>query len=399
MATTHGTTAQSRIVGQKGISDIQSYQKEPQFIKVEDLWKDYAPLSVIARRAGQLKPIADDNFFHLEEDEYPQNAQTHSSSHNSTVTTLNLASGQAKNVRKYDILQVATTREQVWITDVNVAADTATMVRGHGGTTAATIPASAYLQIFSASSPAGTVAPTGFDDTPARKLNYLQITKEAIELDGRELEIATYGNTSGRNRAWKKCMSRLYGKREKTLMFGALDDATTAGHAKATGGLTHWISNHVIDASGGFTVNVLNQWLEQITRFNQNLKEVIVFAGTNFLAHLDNFAHDRLEMRPEDTEYGIAITRYKSSFGSLKIVKHGMFNDSYDPSTSYAGYALAVNMEYFKIANFKNRAMMINKGKQTADLDGIKDYILDDFGAYVAAERRHGWIYGIPALF
>ena len=68
MALTIGTNNQSIVSGLKRASDLQSYQKVPQYVdKYLELWKGIAPLTVISERAGKLKEVKDDNFFHMEE--------------------------------------------------------------------------------------------------------------------------------------------------------------------------------------------------------------------------------------------------------------------------------------------------------------------------------------------
>lgn len=391
-----GTQNQSVIRGQKGLNDLQSYQNVPQFIEVEDLWKDEAPLYVISRRAGNLEPVGDDNFFHLEKDQLPQTV-TVSGSHNSSVTSIALSSGHGKYVVVGQMLWNPATSEQIQVDAIS--GDTLTVVRGHGASSGATIAASAKLQIMSMSDTDGNTAPQGLSSTPARKINYLQIEKEAIELTGREMVAETYGKTSGVDYAWELAMKRLHQKMEKTLIFGSLADGTTAGERMTTGGLNHWISSLTIDASGGFTENVLNQFIEAIYQHNSDSDDVLVFGGTNFFAHLDSFGRDRVQYQATTNVHGVRFKRYQTSFGEMTATRHRMFHNTYDDSGTWAGLVYAVPLSCFKVAHFKDRNMMVNKAKQTPDLDGRKDYILNDFGAYLKNEKRFVKMSGIPALF
>lgn len=391
-----GTQAQTVVSGQKTYTDAESYQRTPQFLKVEEQWAGAAPLTVLSKRMGNTIKVYDDNFFHMEEDHLPQTVEV-DGSHASGVTSILLTSGHAKYVRARDFLYNPATRERLLITDVNTNTHTLTVVRAQGSSSAATIADNQRLQIMASSFASGSVAPTGLDDTPARFVNYLQIHKDAIEQDGRALKQQTYGNTTGRARNWDKMMDRCYQKIEKTILFGGLDAGTSTG-VIATGGFTYWLSSCVTDFSGGFTELAFNQWLEELFRFNQST-ELLLLVGSNFCAYLDSWGRDRLETRPGDQELGVNIQRYKSSFGSVKFVRHGMLNDSYDNSGYWAGLIFAVNLNHFKIAHFADRNMVIEKGKQTPDLDGVKDYILHDFGCYLSCEHKHGWGYGIPNPF
>lgn len=394
MSTAIGVNAQTVVVGQKTYTDAESYQRSREFLKVEELWSNAAPLYVLSKRVGNVKPVGDDVYDHLEEEELPQTLTT-SGSHNSAATTIQLASGQAKNARKYMTLFNTLTQERMVITgEPDTVTDQVTVVRGSG---AATIASGTRLQLMASSFPSGGNAPRGLDDTPKQKKNYLQIHKDAIEQDGRAIEQNSYGDTTGRNRNWKKMMSRTYQFIEKTLLFGELNDGTD-GNPVTTGGLLDWITSNVIDASGGFTELLFNQFIEAAFRFNQG-SDLLFICGQNLFAHMDSFGNDRIEYRPGDTVAGIAIGTYKCSFGQLKFIKHGMFNDSYDPDAALAGYGFAINLDQFKVATFKNRNMMIKKGAQTPDLDGIKDYVLHDFGCWCGVERKHAVITGIPNPF
>lgn len=393
-----GSQNQSVVRGQKKLVDIQSYRNVPQFIKMVELTKDVAPVTYLLNTAGQIKPVGDKTFFHLEDDRHPTTAKNSSGSVSSGTTTFDLASGEGKNIVRGQILENPATHEFLLITSVGGAAgDTVTAVRGHGGSTAATIAANAYLQIHAMSDLDGNTAPQGLSTEPKRKVNYLQITKKAIELTGREMEAEIYGPDE-LTRTKMAALQAMMTECEKALLLGQLDAGSTAGHRTTTGGLTYWLTSNLFDCSGApLPEDTLNQWIQYVFRFNAMQTRLFV-CGDNVLACLDKIARDRLEYTTNDNEFGVEVIYWKSSFGRLKLLRHPMLSNAFDPSGTYAGYAFAIDMENFKKASFRNRSMIYKANVQIGDQDGRKDYWLDDFGAWVANERQHGWMYnvGIP---
>lgn len=387
-----GADNQSISSGLKKMSDIYNQRIKPQYLKTIEKNKHILPLTRIIEKLNKTGTVGDNNFFIFEEDEIPQSVQLLASQPTTTDTDLVMtASDMIKAIKVGHIMQCPRTGEQFTIEAVNYATYTLSVTRGHGGSTPTALLINDYFQIFSMSDTDGNTAPSGTGVEPKKVTNYLQIAKKTIEVTGRMQNADTYqgGNEM---REWEKMLVAFEQEQEKAYLFGLL---SSTGRV-TTGGLKYWISTNLVDASAGMTETVLEAFLQKVYRFNQG-KKLIFLAGENLMAWLQKFGKDRLEYAESDVVPGVMVTRFRSLWGggASEFIPHGMMTSNYDGGLTYAGYCFAVNPELVGKVAFRGREMQYLKGKQTPDLDGIKNYVLSDFGLYLGNERSHGLMYGI----
>jgi len=379
------------VSGQRVATDVNSNRRIPQYVNVFlELNKDVAPLMVILDRTGRIKPVGQNSFFHFEEDDLPQVVETNGTQ-TSGDTSIEVTTGHGVRVRARDVLYCPRTDEQMTVT--SVATDTLTVVRGHGGTTAAALEDDEDLQILASTFADGSGAPDSLTSEPTRVLNYLQIEKESVDLSGRNLETDNYGPEE-KARTHKLATRRLMMKEEKSLLFGRLDDGTAGATRVTTGGVYHWVTTNITNPAGPLPESSLNTWIKTLYRRNQG-NNLMCFMGSTVMDAIDGFGRDMIEYRPNDTIGGIAIGRYRNSHGELAFVKHGMLTEVFDDSATWPGVAIALNMDNVKKASWKNRSMMYKPNIQTPDVDGVKDQWIDDFGLYLGNEKSHGILKGV----
>lgn len=386
----YGTNNQSVSTGQKRRIDIYSEALRPQYIKTIELNSNIVPLLNILEKLKAIKPVGDQSFFHFEYDDIAQRILG-SGSQASTLTTLLFASDDIiKGVKVNQILMVPSTGEQMVVTGVNYGAYTLDVTRGHGGTTAATIADGATVQILPMSDSDGNTAPSGIAVEPKKKTNYVQINKKALEMSGRAQEADTY--QGGRWEAdWKRLMKAMAVEKEKMFFWNQLSATGTV----TTGGLAYWISSNLTDQNNvALTENALELYLQQVFTYNQGRK-LIHFCGDNAIAWISKFAKDRWYPNTEsEVVGGIKVNKFVSQWGDLEIIRHGQFNAAFEPA--WAKEMFSVCPEMIAKANFVNRDMLVKKMVQTPDLDGRKDYVLDDVGVWLGAERCFGRMKNIP---
>jgi hypothetical protein len=388
------STFTSTGTGQKVRSDVDSNRNIPQYLdKFLELYKDITPLSVILKRLGKVKEVANNSFFHYEDDENPQFVTSTSASQANTITDIVLTSTHGRRIKARDILYNPLTAEQIQVT--SVSSDTATCVRGHGSTTAAAIAANTDLQIMASSFADGSRSPDAFWSEPTRKLNYLQIAKEAVDTSGRDENGEVYGPAE-RARAKALAYRKFILTIEKSLLYGQLD--TGASNYPTTGGLDYWLSYNKTDANNIFTEDVWRSWLKDVMRYNDG-SNLLVLAGEYICDHIESWGLQRVQMSTSETVAGINVNRYKTAGTEFSLVRHGMLTQTFESHGEWAGTAFAINLNNFKLANYKGRAMKYQENIQDNDVDGTKGQWMTDFGAYVGAERTHGKIYNVPSFF
>lgn len=393
MSITWGSENQSISSGQKKLADIYSQRIKPQYLKTIELNDNVLPLLNIMERMKKIGTVGDSSFFHFEEDEVPQLVQISGVNGTGVTDILLTSSTNIKNIKVGQILYVTRTNEQMAVTAVNYSTYYITVIRGHGGTTATATVANDYVQILAMSDTDGNTAPSGVGVEPKKKTNYLQIAKVSIELSGRMENADTYqgGNKA---REWAKQLYNLQQQMEKSFLFGQLNDGTTG--PVTTGGLKYWISSNLVDQNSvALTESALELFLQKVYRFNQE-KKLLFLCGENMMAWINKFGKDRLMYTESNFVPGVKVTRFKSVWGDLELIPHGMLTTNYEPGLYWTGMCFAINPDNIGKISYKNREMMYEKAKQTPDLDGTKDYALADFGCYLGAERKFGLMTNIP---
>jgi len=128
---------------------------------------------------------------------------------------------------------------------------------------------------------------------------------------------------------------------------------------------------------------------------------MIYIFGEYIIDHLNAWAADRVQQRPEDKVGGIQINTWKCAGGECKYIPHGMMTTAYEDGATWAGTGYAINMDFLKLALYNNsKFSKLTKVKsyETGGVDGESWEYLTDFGIWVGPERRHGIIKGVPAL-
>jgi hypothetical protein len=395
-----GTLNQSLVSGQKLRNNYETYRNKPQYIETIDINLGMCPLTVLSDRMGAVGKVGYYEYFHLEDDALPQFVQVNNGGgYNSAATSIVVDTGTGIRVRKYDLLFNPLTLEQLSVTDVST--DTLTVVRGHGGSTAAAIADDTQLQILSFSAVDGDTSPTALSNEPKQLKNYCMIARESVNMSRRAAGGDLYGNKDEWTRAKEKVLQRLNIKTEKQFLFGQRDDGAT--NYRSTGGLLYWLSTNKVNVAGNLTEAAMNAWLRDLFR-ESNPDDMVFLCGEFFRETLDQWGRDRLTNYTKDDMMGIATMGYKTTFGELKIVPHGLLSAGFDGNAtstvaSMAGMVFAVNMKKFKKVYYGDQGKLhFNDNIQANDADGRKGEYLMDYGAYLGKESAHGMLYGITSL-
>jgi hypothetical protein len=92
------------------------------------------------------------------------------------------------------------------------------------------------------------------------------------------------------------------------------------------------------------------------------------------LAAIDGFADTKLELTTSDKTYGVEVRKWISSFGTLNIVLHPMFDGA------YAGMGIILDMETIKHRPLQNRDTYLQTNVQDAGDDEVTDQYLTECG-------------------
>lgn len=371
-------------------SAIQSTRKVPQWLKkTVSISADVAPLQALIKQLGNKGEVEGESYFHLETDMLPISV-TLSGTHTSGVTTLNCASGHAARVAVGQELKNWRTTEIVRVTGVNTSADTLQVTRGHKGTTAASMTSAEILGIIGFSDTENNTSPEAISSEPTLKINYIQCFRQKIEISGRAQVQAVYGDDE-LNRIKKDAMEALMTQVERAYLHS---NGVSSSNPTGTGGLQHWISSNISPLAGSaldeltFNTDIRN-WM----RRNFQVKDCVILASEAMAATLDSFMRETLRYSTDDTIAGVTASRYRTAFGEVRIVRHGLLSalgsDETAANLGPQGISFGINVKNVGERWMKGRNTQPRSNIQANDQDGFAWEYWCDKGFWLANEKSH----------
>jgi len=391
--------------GRKLRSDAQSFRNIPQIVpetaKLMDLNDSFYPLMSLLGKTGRTAEVGNSSFYHMEDDQHPTYVTTAENIiTNDSNQTITMSGSDGAKCREGTILLHPATGQQYAVVTINSASELVLAPNQGGSGYSTQVDSGAKLQIMAGSADDGASAGDGISGEPAQKLNYMQIHRTPYSISRRAKNGRVYGPDE-LGRMHEKNLVQHNQEIEKALLFNMLDAGSEGSRVAQTGGLWNWVTSLVETVSGDFTEQTFNNWVKATKYYNQNSEPVYIF-GEYICDHLNAWAADRVQTRPEDKVGGISIKRWKAGTGGeIKFVEHGMLTTAYEAGGTWAGYGFAVNMEHLKLALYADSRVAKHTqigSYEKNGIDGEKWEYLTDFGVWVGPERRHGIIKGVSAL-
>lgn len=167
------------------------------------------------------------------------------------------------------------------------------------------------------------------------------------------------------------------------------------GHeVRFTGGVDEFInagSSYIQEQSGYLTAPDLNNWL--VNAFTYGSEQKVVMAGNMFVKAVNETARGQIRLSNEETKYGIAISTYVTSFGTIKIVRNPRFVGPF----SDRAYCLDFADDCLRYRFLANRDTQLKTNVQQPDIDGEVDQYITEAGLEFMEAPRHSLIRGITA--
>ena len=291
-----------------------------------------------------------------------------------------------------DTAKVARTGENMLVTAV--AATSITVTRNYGTTAAAAIVASDGIFIVGNVNEENAVARNTNATLSTPVTNYTQIYKTTIAVSNTEKEANLYGGKDLPYMRAKKGTEHALDI-ERSFWFGEkkLDNAGTQGHARrATGGILEFINSgnsYVQNQGGALTAPDLNTFLREAFTYGNDTK--VLFAGGIVLQAINEIARGQIQTKPLDSTYGIKISTWVSTFGTINIVHNSLFVEE------YASYAFCLDMESFVYRYMNNRDTKLHTNVQANDADGQIDQYITEAGLQRSQAPKHALLLGVTS--
>lgn len=356
--------------------------------RIQLLEPDVNPLCVFTKAQSKSATVAT-KFSWLEDQSKPR-FDVASGAAGAGVTAINVAHGSY--FQQWDQVLITRTGEQVRVD--SVAGNTITVTRGIGSTAQAIIDTD-ELYIVGTAQPEGDVSKPSRSDVPSKASNNTQIFRTPFDITGSlqasgfqvsPNEWARQANLKGIEHAKDLELAFMFGRKSATVPAG--------NEVRTTGGVVSFIGSNQVDAGGELSEPEWNAFVAQVCRYGTRNK--LAMASQVGIAALQKFPMGKVQVRQDETTYGINVSHFITPFGSVNLVYHRLMEGS-----KYGGHIIAVDIAQMKYrylaANGVNRDTKVLPNRQANDLDGRKDEYLTEAGLECGLQKAHGVLSGITS--
>src|SRR3989339_1512694 len=316
--------------------------------------------------------------------------------YNSSATDLVIDNPGGSIFTKYDLIKNTRTGEIMRVTAVNYSTHTITVTRGAGATAAAAINDNDWLLIIGPAFEEGSKSGDSNTTKLVKVTNYTQIFKTKFGVT--ETENASKLYPSGNPGADLKYLRAKHGieqakKIERAYWFGEKKEVTgpDGKPLRLTGGVLEAIisaGNVQDEASSSLTEAEFRSFLQNYA-FKFGSSEKYFFCGNTILGHLESFATGKLMLTPSDKTFGVEVRKYQSSFGTLNIVRHPMFDNQ------YAGMGVVLDLSTLKHCPLNGRDTSLETNIQDNDADEEMDQYKTEVGLQRVNFEKNALIKGV----
>lgn len=296
-------------------------------------------------------------------------------------TGLDVATDTGSYFRQGDIISVGSEYMLV----ISASGDTLTVVRGYGGTTAASSSTGATVTLLTRAMPEGADATTGHTTTTSQPYNYSQIISEAAKATKTAIAIKKYGIADEMDYQVGKLFAnggqagKLAQFLQRTFYYGKRVQRSASAYG-SMGGFGTFVTTNVVNLAGAsLQRSDIHTKIRQIRDAGGMCTHLIT--GSWGLEKINGMYEGSIRTTRDETRGGSEITMVKTPHGEVEVVYDWMCP---------AGYMYFVNQE--KCGWLPVRQFEAGKIAEQGDY-----FITDVVGEYtfaLANEESHGLIYG-----
>lgn len=279
------------------------------------------------------------------------------------------------------------------------AGNTLTVVRGVGGTTGAagSVADDAFLTHIGMASGEGATAFAAVHESALLQRNYVQTFRKSVEVTGRAQ--AMRNKTPADQRAYQRQIKfeEFLDDHERALIFGVASqsDIVDAAGKKVTttGGFLENIVTNVDNVAGTLSRNRLNQFAEKAFAYGSG--EKLAYCGNTVVETLHELWKDRVEVEPTTPEVGLRIERYRTAYGTLRVIPHRGFR------AALAGTMLVIDPNdpqlelRFTNTNGRDGRPNLREDIQNKKDDTMMDEWFSELGLQWGVEENHAVMKGV----
>ncbi len=363
--------------------------------KIHELEPEKYPLCVVlTKAAGRLVASGNKKVEWLEDELTPQfdvlGADLTAVATSMTVTNYSrFVKGMLVRVNKQEIVRVTATPTT---TSVSIT-------RAVGETAAAAATSGDQLYILGVSAEEGAALATILATVKTNPYNYMDITRTPFGWTGSAAESDVYGQGDKEYDRAKAIVEHCRDI-EKKLILSERSLSATGGvdgnEHRTMRGIHHWITTNVQAENGELTEAEFDEFVRKSFRYGSK-KKLGLMSG-KIVNVINDFAKNRIQIKPVDAKYGLALKSYISAFGELDLMYHPLLeNSSLTDLTGLAGTGYILDIGNLSLHHMPNRYMVHRMDVGAKGADAETEEMLSECTIAVALEKAHGKLTGVMA--
>jgi hypothetical protein len=133
----------------------------------------------------------------------------------------------------------------------------------------------------------------------------------------------------------------------------------------------------------------MNNFLREAFTYGNTTKTL--FAGGLVLQAINEISRGQLQTKATDTSYGVKISEWQTSFGTVNIIHNPLFVEE------MAGAAYLLDLECFRYRYMDGRDTKLETNIQAPDVDGEIDQYITEAGLERKQAPLHAMLKGVTA--
>ena len=303
--------------------------------------------------------------------------------------TINVATGTGLYFRQYDIILIEDSDQMAFISSISTDALSISSMNASD----LLLAASSGSNIKSLGNQVNEYStfPTALSTEAIEKYNYLTIFTESVATTGRDEAGEGWTDGESHDEQLEKKIKELKFKFER---FSILSTATPA-----TATVSSYLWTYGQGLLGRITTNVSPYTKGSLTEtgwnnFSKGSDNRRLYVGSGLMNDINVlFGSKSIPTTTITTEYGVKMTQWLSTFGTVDIIWDPVMDGKY----SYYGVALdpeSVKLRYMANDKKGSRKFRVEENVETPGTDGTTDKLLMDVGIELANEEKNGWLKG-----
>lgn len=257
-----------------------------------------------------------------------------------------------------------------------------------------------YVTMIGNANEEGATAPTALMTTETQVDNYTQIIRTPFELTETELNSLMHGEQDLPYETRKKGIEHAR-KLEYAFWWGIPSASGTGSNSKpmrTMGGAWYYMKENAPSGNMANQIELTEDefltWVRNCFRYGSSRK--VLFACPIVISAIEKWGLAKLETRPMDSTYGIAISTWRSKHGTIAIVNHKMLEGP-APGTA-GGYAFMLDMDKVKYVPLRNRDTKLKTNIQANDEDRYAAEYITEVTMEIKNPECHGAIYNVTSF-